>query len=150
MRVLVQRCSAGQVTVKEKLVGAVDLGLVLFVGLAQDDTDLVLQFMAKKIVALRIFPDQKDRFHNSILDLNGGILAVPQFTLFANARKGRRPEFFEAMAPQQAEQLFYRFCQLLNQSGVEKVAAGVFGAQMLVSVDNDGPVSILLDSKELM
>ena len=149
MKLLLQRCKQAEVSVAGDCVGSIESGLVLFVGLANDDNLDICRFMAEKVVNLRIFPDAKDRFQYSLLDKAFAILAIPQFTLFADARKGRRPEFFSAMPPQLASPLFDSFIELLKECGINNVQTGVFGAMMQVSVVNDGPVSILLDSKEL-
>ena len=146
MKVVVQRVNHSSVVVDEKVIGEVGKGLMVLVGFGKDDDASKLKPMAEKIVNLRIFPDKNGRFHHSCLEVSGGILLVPQFTLYADTKKGRRPEFFEAKAPEEATKLFERFIEVMRSSGIENVEAGEFGAYMKVALENDGPVTISLEN----
>ena len=149
MRILLQRVTGGSVTVDDTVVGAIDHGLVLLVGVGHDDTQPIAEKMAQKVASLRIFNDEQGKFNRSLLDVAGQALVISQFTLFADARRGRRPSFTEAAAPQLAEPLCGHFVQALRQQGVSHVATGRFGAKMHVEIHNDGPVTVWLDSNEL-
>ena len=145
MRVILQRVSRASVRVQGETVGEIGAGLLLLVGFGQGDTEECLKPMVDKIVTMRIFSNDEGRFDRSVIDQSGEILAVSQFTLFADTSKGRRPEFFQALKPQEAEALFGRFIEVLKSSGVQKVASGTFGAMMEVDLVNDGPVTISLE-----
>ena len=149
MRVLLQRVTFGSVAIGGEVVGQIDHGLVLLVGAGQDDTPEVAARMAEKVVNLRIFNDEAGKFNLSLLDVGGGALVVSQFTLFADARKGRRPSFTDAARPETASPLCDFFAQKLDELGVAHVATGRFGANMQVTIHNDGPVTIWLDSGDL-
>lgn len=145
MRVVVQRVSTSQVTVEGTVVGQIGRGLNLLVGIAATDTDAELEWMARKCLELRIFPDaESGRFNQSVLDIQGELLVVSQFTLYGDCRKGRRPSFDRAADPAIAQMLYERFVQRLRQSGL-RVETGVFGAKMQVLIDNDGPVTLWLE-----
>ncbi len=146
MRVLLQRVSAGSVTVDGKVCGAIEQGYVALVGVTHDDTEVEPERLAKKTANLRVFSDDDGKMNLSLLDVKGGALVVSQFTLYADARKGRRPSYIDAAPPQQAEPLVSRFAQCLKAAGVKQVEHGVFGALMQVEIHNDGPVTIMLDS----
>lgn len=118
---------------------------MLLIGFAPEDTPVQLARMAQKVVDLRIFPDDKGRFHHSLLEIGGAILLVPQFTLFADTDKGRRPEFFSAMPPAAAQELFLKAPAAFRAAGVQRVESGTFGAHMQVALINDGPVTITLE-----
>jgi len=148
MKVLLQRVSSAAVRVEEKLTGEIEQGLLLLVGFGRGDTEANLRPMAEKLVHLRIFPNEAGKFHFSVLDIGGGFLLVPQFTLFGDTRKGRRPEFFSALEPKEASRLFELFKQECVSFGLRRVEAGVFGADMKVSLLNDGPVTMLLDDAQ--
>jgi len=148
MRVLVQRCESGSVTVAGEVTGSVQKGLVLLVGIGHQDHPAVVRKMADKVANLRIFNNEEGKFSKSVLDTGGEILVVSQFTLFADLKKGRRPSFSLAAPPEQAEELIRQFMQALSSCGIRKVASGVFGAHMKVALCNDGPVTIWLDSDE--
>jgi D-tyrosyl-tRNA(Tyr) deacylase len=151
MRLLVQRVREAQVTVEGRLVGRIGPGFLLLVGMGgEDDADggAALAPMADKVLNLRIFRDEEDRMNRSLLDTGGELLAVSQFTLHADCRRGRRPGFTRAAPPDKARELFDRFVGLLRGRGV-RVETGEFGAMMQVSLVNDGPVTIWLDSQEL-
>lgn len=146
MRVVLQRVSHALVKVDGAVVGRIGQGLLLLVGFGKGDDEQVLSPMVHKLAHLRVFPDERGRFHYSVLEIGGGILAVPQFTLFADTSKGRRPEFFNALEPERASQLFDQFVALLREHNVALVQTGIFGAHMQVALENDGPVTILLEN----
>lgn len=148
MKILLQRVSSASVVVSGETCGAIERGLLLLVGFGKEDNLDTLRPMAEKLVNLRVFPNDQGKFHYSILDIKGELLLVPQFTLYADTRKGRRPEFFSALEPKAATQLFDALCLEFSNLGVSKVATGIFGADMKVSLLNDGPVTIMLDSSE--
>lgn len=149
MRVLVQRVTHASVAVAGEIVGAIERGYVLLVGVTHADTDADLDRLAEKIVNLRLFPDERGRFDRSLRDVAGGALVVSQFTLYADARRGRRPSFSDAARPEVAAPLCDRFAARLRELGVRNVATGRFGADMRVEIHNDGPVTLWLDSAEL-
>lgn len=148
MRVLLQRVTAGSVAVDGAIVGRIDAGLVLLTGIGHSDTAAVVERMAEKIANLRIFNDDEGKFNRSLLDVAGGVLIVSQFTLYADARKGRRPSFTEAGRPELASPLCDHFAAAFRSLNVSPVATGVFGASMQVAIHNDGPVTIWLDSDD--
>ena len=148
MRVVLQRVSKGSVTVDGEITGAVDLGFVALVGVTHDDTQAEAELLAKKTANLRVFPDENDKMNVSGLDAGAGVLVISQFTLYADARKGRRPSYTDAAHPDIAEPLVRYFGDCLQQEGIQHVAYGVFGAMMQVEIHNDGPVTIILDSKD--
>ena len=145
MKIVVQRVKEASVTVDEKLINKIDQGLLLFVGFHQEDTEEDILKMIKKIVNLRIFADENDLMNKSILDIQGSILSISQFTLYANVKKGNRPSFIEAMNPNAAQKNYDIFNQKLNE--YVPTYAGVFGADMQIKLINDGPVTIIIDSK---
>jgi D-tyrosyl-tRNA(Tyr) deacylase len=146
MKVLVQRVSRASVTVGGEVVGRIGLGLVGLVGVAQGDSEEDVRYLVEKTVNLRIFPDEAGKFNRSLADVGGGLLLVSQFTLISDTRKGRRPSFIEAAGPAEAEALFNQFVDMARATGI-KVETGRFQQHMLVEIHNDGPVTILLDSK---
>ena len=147
MKALLQRVSKASVTVEGEVVGDIGPGLVIFVGISSDDMERDAQYLAQKTVNLRIFSDSESKFNLSALDTLGELLVVSQFTLLADTRKGRRPSFTEAASPEQAEALFKHFLEFLRQSRL-KVESGRFQEHMHVEIHNDGPVTILLDSRD--
>ncbi len=147
MKVLLQRVTGALVSVNGEVVGSIGQGLVVFVGIADGDTEEDVQYLAQKTVSLRIFSDEAGRFNLSALDIKGELLVVSQFTLLASTRKGRRPSFTEAAPPVQAEGLFGRFVEQVGATGL-KVETGRFQQYMQVEIHNDGPVTIMLDSRE--
>ena len=147
MKALLQRVTGASVSVASEVVGRIGQGLVVFVGVADGDTEKDAQYLAQKIVNLRLFSDEAGRFNLSALDIKGELLLVSQFTLLADTRKGRRPSFIEAAPPAQAEELFERFVEQARATGL-KVETGRFRQYMQVEIHNDGPVTILLDSRE--
>lgn len=148
MKAVLQRVDQASVQVEGTTTGQIGRGLLAFLGVAEGDTDEDARRLAEKTVNLRIFTDSAGKFNLSVLDVQGEILAVSQFTLLADARRGRRPSFTAAAAPQEAERLFDYFVQQLRSAGVP-VETGRFGAHMHVTILNDGPVTIVLDSREL-
>ena len=147
MKALLQRVSKASVSVSDNLVGSIDHGLVVFLGVAHGDIDRDARYLAEKTINLRIFPDSESKFNLSAIDIGGEILAISQFTLIADTRKGRRPSFSDAALPEEAEALFESFISYLRSSGL-KVECGRFQQHMLVEIHNDGPVTIMLDSRE--
>ena len=147
MKALLQRVTEASVSVAGELVGRIGQGLVVFVGVADGDTEKDAQYLAQKTVNLRIFADEEGKFNLSILDIEGEFLLVSQFTLLSDTRKGRRPSFIEAAPPQRAEELFNYFVEQVSTMGL-KVETGRFQQYMQVEIHNDGPVTILLDSRD--
>lgn len=150
MRLCLQRVTAASVTVDEKIVGQIDHGLLILAGVGHDDTPDIIDKMAIKAANLRIFSDADGKFNLSLLDVKGGALVVSQFTLYADARKGRRPSYTDAARPDLASPLCDRFAQQLITLGVTPVQTGIFGAHMQVALNNDGPVTIWLDSDQIL
>jgi len=149
MRILLQRVSQANVKVEQKVVGEIERGLLLLVGVSPDDNEKIVEQMAAKIVQMRIFEDSEEKMNLSLLDCNGSILSVSQFTLYADCKKGRRPSFTGAAKPDFANSLYEKFNDCLRSHHV-KVETGVFGAMMDVSLVNEGPVTIWLDSEEIL
>ncbi len=147
MRAVVQRVHAARVEVDGEVVGAIERGLCAFVGAGKDDGDADLAYAADKILGLRVFPDAAGKMSLALADVGGAVLAVSQFTVYGDMRRGRRPSFDAAMPPEPARAAFDRFVSLLRERGAT-VATGRFAANMRVLVDNDGPVTILIDSKK--
>jgi len=147
MKALVQRVSQASVAVAGEEVGRIGLGLVVLLGVAKGDTEKDAQYLMAKVVNLRIFNDAAGKFNLSALDVRGALLLVSQFTLLADTRRGRRPGFEEAAPPDQAEKLFEYSVGLARRAGLE-VATGLFQQHMQVEIHNDGPVTIMLDSRD--
>ncbi|MGJ3249937.1 MAG: D-aminoacyl-tRNA deacylase [Elainellaceae cyanobacterium] len=146
MRVVVQRVSSSQVTVAGTCVGKIGRGLNLLVGVAASDTEAELDWMVRKCLDLRIFPSKEsDRFEYSVRDIGAEILVISQFTLYGDCRRGRRPSFDQASPPHLAESLYDRFVDMLRQTSGLRVETGQFGAMMQVFIENDGPVTLLLE-----
>mgnify|MGYP001623017214 FL=1 len=143
MRVVVQRCENASVTVENKMVGHIEKGLCLLVGFTDTDNEQILEKMVKKILNLRIFPDEKGIMNKNVLDCNGEILSVSQFTLYADTRKGNRPSYIKALNGTEAHKLYDLFNEKLKKE--IKVETGIFGADMQVSLTNMGPTTILLE-----
>lgn len=146
MRVVVQRSKNASVTVEGNITGQISEGLVLLVGVTHEDREEDAAYLADKIVNLRIFEDENEKMNLSLLDVGGEILSVSQFTLYGDCRKGRRPNFMQAAKPDQASQIYDTFNRLLREKGI-RVATGQFGAMMDVALVNDGPVTLIMDSK---
>lgn len=148
MKAVFQRVSHASVTVDGEVVGAVAAGVLLLVGVQQEDTAAEAAVLAQKVANLRVFRDEGGKMNRSVLDIGGSVLAVSQFTLCADTRHGRRPDFFAAARPETALPLFETVVSELKKAGVAEVQTGVFGADMQVELLNDGPVTILLDTEE--
>lgn len=145
MRVLLQRVTQARVSVQGEVLGSIDRGFVLLVGVGPKDTERDAEFLADKCVNLRIFEDSEGKMNLSLLDVGGDALVISQFTLYGDCRKGRRPSFTQAGPPEKAETLYTTFMDLLRQRGI-RVEGGRFGAKMLVEIRNDGPVTLMLES----
>lgn len=146
MRAVVQRVKRTSVTVGGELKGSAGQGFNVLIGVMQGDTDAEAQLLAAKISKLRVFEDENGKMNKSILDIGGEILVISQFTLCADIKKGNRPSFTDSAPPEEADRLYLAFCEHLREAGVKKVETGVFAADMLVSIDNDGPVTIVTDT----
>jgi D-aminoacyl-tRNA deacylase len=146
MRIIIQRVKSSHVTVNGEIVGKISRGLNLLVGIADTDTDAELEWMARKCLELRLFPDEQggDRWQKSVQEIGGELLVVSQFTLYGDCRKGRRPSFDRSAVPALAQDLYEKFVTKLRISGL-KVETGEFGAMMEVAIENDGPVTLLLE-----
>jgi len=146
MRAVVQRVNHATVTVSGQIVGRVERGVCVFVGVGRDDTEDDAAALADKVVGLRIFEDDAQKMNLSVLEAEGALLAISQFTLFGDVRRGKRPSFSEALEPVRAEALFEQFCAECRTRGA-RVETGLFRTQMQVELENDGPVTILIDTK---
>ncbi len=148
MRAIVQRVESAKVDVKGETVGSIGRGILLFLGVGNDDKKEDTGWMVKKIPNLRIFEDEDGKMNRSLLDFEGGILVISQFTLYGDCRRGRRPSFSDAASPDFAKTMYEEFCDLLSEENPNlKIERGVFQAEMKVHLTNDGPVTLLLDSK---
>lgn len=148
MRVVVQRVTQADVTVEENVTGAIRQGLVVLLGVEDGDTEKDADYIAEKVAGLRIFDDADGVMNRSVLDIGGGVLSISQFTLLGDVRKGKRPSYSHAARPEEAKALYAYFNQKLTDKGIP-VGEGIFQAEMLVRIYNDGPVTILLDSHKL-
>jgi len=149
MRAVVQRVTRASVTVEGRITGAIDQGLLVFLGAGAGDGANDLTYLVDKITHLRIFADDAGKMNRSVLDVGGGVLVVSQFTLYGDARQGRRPAFTGALEPVAARALYEQALDAIRAAGVARVEAGEFGADMKVDLSNDGPVTILLDSRKV-
>lgn len=147
MKVIVQRARNAQVTVNNQIVGAIDYGLMLLVGVTHDDNQEDVQYLADKIVNLRIFEDEEEKMNLSLLDVQGSVLSISQFTLYADTKKGRRPSYINAARPEVANQWYEQLNEAIREKGVT-VETGTFGAMMDVQFINEGPVTIILESEQ--
>ncbi len=145
MKVVIQRSKKSNVVVDSKVTGSIDHGLVVLVGFTYGDTIKDIEYIVNKIINMRIFDDESGVMNKSLLDVGGSILSISQFTLYANAKKGRRPSYVEALNPSEAVILYDQFNELLKKENI-KVETGIFGAEMQVNIINDGPVTIILES----
>ncbi len=145
MKVVIQRSKESSVSVSGKLINKIDSGLTIFVGITHDDTDTDLDYIVKKVVNLRIFDDENGVMNKSILDVNGKILLISQFTLMANTSKGNRPSYIDALNGSLAKPIYEKLLAKFNDH--VQTLPGVFGAEMLVNINNDGPITIIIDSK---
>ncbi|MBQ2845543.1 MAG: D-tyrosyl-tRNA(Tyr) deacylase [Firmicutes bacterium] len=148
MRAVVQRVTEGSVTVEGKITGEINNGFVVLLGVGNEDTEADADYIADKVSNLRVFEDEEGKMNLSLKDVGGEILAISQFTLYGDCRKGRRPGFTEAARPEKAKALYNYFTEKLRSYDI-KVGEGIFQAEMLVKIYNDGPVTLLLDSKKL-
>ena len=146
MRAVVQRVTSSSVLVNENVIGEIGIGFNVLIGICKDDTLEDLNYIKDKIINLRVFHDENDKMNLSLLDIKGEILVISQFTLYGDCRKGRRPNFMEAQGGMDAKKLYEEFLELIKTSNL-KVESGEFGADMKVEINNDGPVTILVDSK---
>lgn len=145
MRIVVQRVKSSSVEVEGKITGSVNKGLLLLVGIHEDDTPEQMQWMCDKVLKLRIFEDEEGKMNRSVQDIEGEILVVSQFTLYGDARKGTRPSFIEAARPDKAEPMYEEMIAYLKKHSSLNIESGIFGAMMNVKLENDGPVTILLE-----
>lgn len=148
MRIIIQRVTEASVTVDQQIIGSIGQGVLLLVGFTDQDTEADLDYMVEKIINLRIFEDSQGKMNLSLADIKGELLSVPQFTLYADCRKGRRPSFINAARPETAIPMYEQFNKKIAQSGL-LLQTGQFGADMKVALINDGPVTIMLDSQKI-
>ena len=149
MRAVVQRVSEAKVAVDGKPIGAIGMGLLVLLGVGRDDAEADADTLAEKVAGLRIFPDAQDKMNRSVRDVGGGVMVISQFTLYGDARRGKRPSFLDAAPPDRANALYEYFVERLRAMGIGQIATGEFQAMMDVSLTNAGPVTILLDSKKV-
>ncbi len=149
MKAILQRVSRASVSIDGAVAGSIDKGFLILLGVTQEDDAAEAAVLAKKISGLRVFTDENDKMNLSLADVDGGVLVISNFTLCADCTHGRRPSFIAAARPEQAEPLYELFCTELSKNGVTQVEKGVFGADMQVSLINDGPVTIEINSKDL-
>ncbi len=147
MRVVVQRSKKASVSVDNKIVGKIDTGLTILVGFTENDSIKDINYLVDKVINLRIFDDENHVMNKSLLDVGGSILSISQFTLYGDARKGRRPSYDKALSSTEAIKLYELWNECLKEKGV-KVETGIFGADMLVNIENDGPVTIIIESRD--
>lgn len=145
MRAVIQRVKEAKVSVGEKVVGKIGRGMVILLGIGKDDREEDAKYLADKVASLRIFEDEMSRMNLSLLDIEGEALVVSQFTLYGDTKRGRRPSFTQAAEPKKAEKLYERFIGFLEEYNL-KVASGAFGARMLLEIQNDGPVTFIIDT----
>ena len=145
MKIVVQRVKNAKVEVEGKVVGKIDKGFLVLLGVTHNDTEEQADYLAKKLCGLRVFTDENDKMNLSLKDVNGELLIVSQFTLYADCSEGNRPSFINAAKPDKAEKLYEYFCNQCNQKYNIKVEKGIFGADMKVSLLNDGPVTIIIE-----
>ena len=150
MRAVLQRITSAQVKIEGEIKGECQQGFLVLLGVKQGDTEKEADFLANKVANLRIFSDENDKMNLSLLDIEGEALVISNFTLYADCSHGRRPNFLNAEKPQKANELYEYFCTRLKEQGVKSVEKGEFGADMKVSLLNDGPVTIILDTEEIM
>ncbi|MEO1448749.1 MAG: D-aminoacyl-tRNA deacylase [Bacteroidota bacterium] len=148
MRALIQRVSQAQVVIEEKVNGKIEAGLLVLLGITHEDTQVDIDWLVRKLTQLRIFKDEAGKMNLSVADIAGGMLVISQFTLFANSRKGNRPSYTRSAPPPVAIPLYEQFLKTLKAQFAGPVETGEFGADMKVSLLNDGPVTIMLDSKQ--
>lgn len=149
MRVVVQRVKSSKVEVDGKVIGSIKGGLNVLLGICKDDTQKDLEYLVDKVLGLRIFEDENGKMNKSLLDVGGELLVISQFTLYGDCRKGKRPSFIEALSGDEAEKLYEEFVEKCREV-LGEVQTGEFGADMLVSIENDGPVTLIIDSKKII
>lgn len=149
MKAVIQRVSEASVTVDEKIIGQIEWGFLILLGVEKGDDKTEAEVLARKISGLRVFTDENDKMNLALSDIGGGVLVISNFTLCGNCKKGRRPAFDNAARPQEAKELYEYFCECMGINGIDNVQTGEFGADMKVSLLNDGPVTLIVDSKEL-
>ncbi|HSH35807.1 D-aminoacyl-tRNA deacylase [Schnuerera sp.] len=147
MRAVIQRVTEASVKVEENIVGKIDKGLLVLLGVGEEDNDKDLEYMVDKVLGLRIFEDDNGKMNLSLLDIGGEILIISQFTLYGDVRKGKRPSFTKSAHPDIAKDIYLKFVEKCKEKGI-KTEEGIFGANMDVSLINDGPVTIIIDSKK--
>lgn len=147
MRAVVQRVTYSSVKVDGEIVGEINKGFNVLLGISKEDTEEDMKYIKDKIINLRVFSDENDKMNLSLLDIKGELLLISQFTLYGDARKGRRPNFMNALGGEEAKQFYDKFIEMMKETGL-KVQTGIFGADMKVDIKNDGPVTILLDSSK--
>lgn len=147
MRAVVQRVTYSNVEVDGVIVGEINKGFNVLLGISKDDTEEDMKYIKDKIINLRVFSDENDKMNLSLLDIKGELLLISQFTLYGDARKGRRPNFMNALGGEEAKKFYDKFIEMMKETGL-KVQTGIFGADMKVDIKNDGPVTILLDSSK--
>ena len=147
MKILIQRVKRASVTVDNKLISLIDKGLLVFVGIGEEDNDEDIQWLSKKIANIRLFDDENGVMNKSVMDIDGEVLAVSQFTLMASTKKGNRPSYIKAARPEISIPLYEKFCEEIELAINKPIKRGVFGADMKVDLLNDGPVTIFIDSK---
>ena len=147
MKILIQRVKRASVTVDNKLISLIDKGLLVFVGIGEEDNDEDIQWLSKKIANIRLFDDENGVMNKSVMDIDGEVLAVSQFTLMASTKKGNRPSYIKAARPEISVPLYEKFCEEIELAINKPIKQGVFGADMKVDLLNDGPVTIFIDSK---
>lgn len=146
MIAVVQRVSSSSVTVEGKIVGQIGVGFNVLLGVSENDTEEDLQWLAKKIVGLRVFSDEDGKMNKDLKDINGNILLISQFTLLGSTKKGNRPSFIEAARPEKAIPMYEKMKEVLSEMLGKKVECGIFGADMKVDIQNDGPVTLVIDT----
>lgn len=149
MRAVIQRVAFAEVKVDGKVVGSIEKGFLILLGVHQSDTEKEADVLAAKLANLRIFTDENDKMNLSLKDVDGGVLVISNFTLYGDCSHGRRPSFFEAARPETADPLYEYFCGEIQKNGIDNVQKGIFGADMKVSLLNDGPVTLVIDTNDL-
>lgn len=149
MIAVIQRVSEASVTVDENIIGQIDKGFLILLGVEKGDDKTEAEVLSRKIAGLRVFTDENDKMNLSLSDISGGVLVISNFTLCGNCKKGRRPSFDNAARPDEANELYEYFCTCMAVNGIERIERGEFGADMKVKLLNDGPVTLIINSKEL-
>lgn len=147
MRLVIQRVTQASVSVSDEIIGSIDKGLLVLIGVHNDDNEEDIQWLSKKLLSMRIFSDVNDKMNLSVQDIEGSILVISQFTLFASTKKGNRPSYLQSAAPEKANKLYESFVENVRSTGDITVETGAFGADMKVRLLNDGPVTIIIDSR---